>query len=77
MEDDEKKSSRSGGALLILLLVLLFYVLSVGPAAKWALSHSFRTGPPISKFYAPVIWLGKHTPLRKPLSAYVDWWISL
>ncbi|MES2657879.1 MAG: hypothetical protein V4689_04635 [Verrucomicrobiota bacterium] len=73
MDEDEKKSSHAGGWLMAVVVLLVVYVLSIGPAARWTIAHP---GPNVVlwKFYAPVTWAMRHTPLGKPLGDYVRWW---
>ena len=73
-KEEVHRPDRSGGTLVWFFLAApLLYVLSIGPVFK------FGGKPPLSlefveAFYAPVIWLHDHTPLKKPLEWYVDWW---
>lgn len=57
----------------VLLLLPLVYVCSIGPVARTvdALGWSRQ---PAKQFYAPVIWLHDHTPLRRPLELYLAAW---
>lgn len=79
MDSEPARSSRSAGGTLLILLLPFLYMLSSGPAmfvlVKW------HPGPAYNKvatsFYAPLGWLHDHTPLRKPLAFYVDWWVAL
>lgn len=76
MNQENEEQSGHGGLVWIALIVLLpvLYVLSIGPVAA---SFKMMGNPPPSylmQFYVPVIWLHEHTPLKKPLEAYVKLW---
>jgi hypothetical protein len=73
-EEQIHRSSSSGGTLAWFLLAApLLYILSIGPvAAIWVKTQS-RVAP-LETFYAPVIWLHDHTPLKEPLEWYVELW---
>ena len=60
------------GTFLIALPVL--YVLSIGPAAVIVAKRDLPNDALVVKFYAPVIWLHGHTPLRGPLENYLALW---
>jgi hypothetical protein len=52
----------------------LLYVLSIGPVLAFGDKTLLRLEV-VEVIYAPVIWLHDHTPLKKPLEWYVDWWV--
>ena len=58
------------------LTALLLYVLSYGPV--WGLIYQGTIPEPVPKwlidFYQPVRWLRDNTPLKKPLTHYLQWW---
>jgi hypothetical protein len=56
----------------VLLGLGLLYVLSVGPAALVG-GWRFDRGP-VPTAYLPVAWLHHHTPLERPLEAYLSLW---
>ena len=59
-----------------LLALLLLYVLSIGPAAYVVVkAHNYSKGA--LRFYAPLIWAIKGTPLEMPIVEYVGWWLRL
>jgi hypothetical protein len=79
-----RESSRRGAeavglAVVGVLAAVIVYVLSVGPAARlcrhaessWCASGSAAQRS-LETFYAPVVWLHEDTPLRAPLSWYVE-----
>jgi hypothetical protein len=77
--ESAQESGCSSGWLGIWFFVVLMpicYVLSIGPVGAIA-----KKGPNASwvvtarKFYYPVMWLGDHTPLKKPLEAYFRLWV--
>lgn len=74
LENETRSQPSTATAWLALSLMLtLFYVLSVGPIA----AVSSRTGvgeKVVGTVYAPIAWLHKHTPLRKPLRWYATLW---
>jgi hypothetical protein len=80
MKKESEEKSGYSVFVWVFVAVLLLYVLSIGPAAKIVGSNgSFlgSNGSAIATFgriYAPVIWLHDHTPLSKPLDAYVSLW---
>ncbi|MDX1680957.1 MAG: hypothetical protein R3242_09530 [Akkermansiaceae bacterium] len=76
-EQEETSSSDHTLPLIIGGVVLAFgiYVLSIGPVAMMASRHDWPEKPLVI-FYAPVLWLYKHTPLDDPLDNYIDWWLS-
>ena len=65
-----------GWKVLILCLVIvgliLFYIARVGPAV-WLWENMGWSYELFRYFYAPVIWLHEHTPLRESL----EWWVDL
>ena len=71
----EEQRSWAGTAALWVLLLPIVYALSVGPAFAIALRLQLREEPLVLA-YAPVIWLHRNTPLKKPIEMYVEWWIS-
>jgi hypothetical protein len=75
----ERESGRRTGYSLWTWLVLVwtsfvFYVLSIGPVAALLKDANWSTIEIALAFYAPVIWLYDHTPLKGPLDAYVGLW---
>ena len=79
MEETEPHKSRAALWITLSVLVPLLYGLSVGPVAM--VSQGKSLSPAVEKtfeiFYAPLILLHEHTPLKKPLDDYVTWWIKL
>jgi hypothetical protein len=61
-------------ALVVVLLASPFlYVLSIGPVV--AIVEKTGVGRDAAQmFYAPVVWLHDHTPLKEPLEAYAQMW---
>ena len=59
-----------------LVTLLVIYVLSVGPAARWAHDkHDPRYYHYVDSFYAPVLWVcGDAKPTRSMLIWYVKVW---
>lgn len=57
----------------LILAAPLLYVLSVGPVAAIWIKYQLPV-PPLEAFYAPLIWLHDHTPLKDPLDWYVKLW---
>lgn len=72
MEPAPSRSHAPVVALLIGVLPLL-YVFSIGPVAK-TVDLLGLPREPAKAFYAPVIWLHDHTPLKKPLEWYLAVW---
>ncbi len=76
MNQESEEQSGSGGLAWVAVIVLLpvLYVLSIGPVA--ATFYRIGKTPPsyVLLFYDPVIWLHQHTPLKKPLEAYLRLW---
>ncbi len=66
------------GWTLSIVAVPVLYILSIGPL--WYLVERGTIPEPIPKglevFYKPLAWIHDNTPLRRPLDAYVDWWIN-
>ncbi len=52
----------------------LLYILSIGPVLRFG-GKTLLSLEVVEVIYAPVIWLHDHTPLKKPLEWYVDWWV--
>ena len=74
MKSEEQRSWAGTAALWVLLLPIV-YVLSVGPV--FAIAERFRLrAEPLLLVYAPVTWLHRNTPLKRPIEMYVDWWIA-
>ncbi|MES2657880.1 MAG: hypothetical protein V4689_04640 [Verrucomicrobiota bacterium] len=73
MDQDEKKARNAGGWLIVGLLLAVVYVLSIGPATRWAMKHS-HSDEALLTYYPPVYWLWSNTPLREPIDRYVRWW---
>ena len=63
-------------AAATLLAVVVLYALSVGPAYYLALKLG-RNPIALDRFYVPLSWATKGTPLEKPIDAYVDLWLRL
>ena len=73
MDENEKKRSKAEGWLMAVGVLLVVYVLSIGPAARWARKYSgFREAA--RPVYAPIKWLHDQTPLGKPIEYYCNWW---
>lgn len=68
----ESRRSSLGWFGLVVFLPLL-YVLSIGPVGAMAFNNP-KAIDGLRKFYAPVIWLHDHTPVKKPLETYVELW---
>lgn len=73
MDSGSRGSSAASVVALVMALVPLCYVLSLGPVAK-AIDLLGVSREPAKAFYAPVIWLHDHTPLRRPLELYLSAW---
>ena len=59
-----------------LLALLLLYPLSAGPAYYLAVKlHTHSKA--LHRFYVPLDWATKATPLEKPIFIYVGWWMML
>ncbi len=70
---DEAPASHGGRLYWLLPFVLLLYVLSIGPAARVCRGNA-QFIRALQVFYYPVIALHDHTPLKKPLEQYVEFW---
>jgi hypothetical protein len=55
------------------VLLLSGYVLSVGPASVIADRHPVLREY-LELYYAPLILIGRQTPLGWPLGVYEQWW---
>jgi hypothetical protein len=78
MDQDTKRNSSPGGLSWVILVAFapVLYLLSFGPVGALA-----AKGPPsalntLRAFYSPWMWLYKHTPLKRPLKAYLRLWGS-
>jgi hypothetical protein len=68
------RPGHSGGTLAWFILAApLLYILSVGPVAAIWIKFKLPEAP-LETFYAPLIWLHGHTPLKEPLEWYVELW---
>ncbi len=68
-----------GIILGLLLAILLVYVLSVGPALYWTERHATDENKiRFNQVYRP-LWhfIGKAPPLRRPFTAYLNYWYKL
>jgi hypothetical protein len=75
MPSEEKERSR-GLYWVIGVAVIgpLLYFLSFGPVSVLWVRMQWSPGP-FETFYAPLYWLGEHTPLAGPLEWYNGlWW---
>jgi hypothetical protein len=73
--DRRNAGGRSWPWLGTLLIALpFFYLLSIGPVAAITSGMDRSNLEFAEKFYAPVIWLHDHTPLKEPLEYYVMFW---
>lgn len=72
---EESKKGSAWWAVAVVLLLALLYALSVGPAA-WLVNRTGRGVAVTKAVYAPLIWLRRHTLLKKPLGWYIDLWIG-
>ncbi len=61
------------GWVLAPVAAVLLYVLSVGPVG-FIVKTAGGSGAALREVYAPVVWLGEHTLLKRPLHAYTDFW---
>jgi hypothetical protein len=68
---EERQRSRATRAFVWGFVLLMLYVASVGPVVKF-----YGRGVPdwVFNAYAPIAWLHDHTPLEKPLDAYIRLW---
>ncbi|HXU77394.1 MAG TPA: hypothetical protein VN794_12550 [Methylomirabilota bacterium] len=73
-QETELKPGHGGLGWLIAASLPLLYLLSIGPVAALAKHKPTSTHNMIQIVYFPVIWLHDHTPLKKPLEAYVELW---
>ena len=69
------------GATTALIALPIAYVLSIGPVV-YAIEKSGNPQSPkleaaLIFFYTPLGLLAQHTPLRKPLFAYIQLWVDL
>ena len=71
-EESEQKSVYSV-FVWVFIIVPVLYVLSIGPVALMAKGNGSGVST-VKPIYAPVIWLHDHTPLKKPLEAYLGLW---
>jgi hypothetical protein len=76
-ETDEKKSRGLGSYVLWAFVAVMVYVLSSGPVFRFTsqtgkIAIACRTWT--TKFYAPLKWVARKTPLRKPFVAYWNLW---
>lgn len=65
------------GGVFYLGWLAIVYVLSAGPViglVSQASPESKKYVRPVEKLYAPLGWVHKHTPLRKPLECYAQMW---
>ncbi len=74
--EDKQKESQGGLTWMIWAMLLpIFYMLSIGLDAL--VTKGTPTGrTTVRAVYAPVIWLHDHTVLKRPLEAYVDFWVG-
>ena len=73
MDENEKKRSKAEGWLMAVGVLLVVYVLSIGPAARWKMTHG-GVDDAFWRVYGPVKWLHNHSPLETPIGRYYDWW---
>jgi hypothetical protein len=71
-DDDGRRAARDVvlATLFAAAFFPLLYVLSIGPVA-FAVEKLNWDKAATKKFYAPVIWLHDHTPLKRPLELYL------
>jgi hypothetical protein len=55
--------------ILAVIAAILLYVLSIGPAIRYA-AHS----PALNAFYSPLAWLYHNTAFDAPLEWYLGLW---
>jgi hypothetical protein len=82
-EDNPAKGKRPTNWPAVVLcgfLMLLMYALSTGPVLwlvdREHLNWKTPSGRCIQGFYAPFNWAYDHTPLRKPMDAYIHLWVT-
>jgi hypothetical protein len=66
-------------ALTLVIGLPLLYLLSVAPV-QWLTFHYGRypVAPAWLLHYSePAEWVQEHTPLKRPLGAYAEWWSRL
>ena len=64
---------------VVIVILPVIYALSIGPVIYWMERHRPARGPDpwLQTFYGPLLWADEHTPLKKPLDVYTDWWVRL
>jgi hypothetical protein len=72
----EESQQKPGYSVFVWIVAAapLLYVLSIAPVAKFLVKRNAMAGSAFRQIYGPVIWLHDHTPLKKPLEAYVALW---
>jgi hypothetical protein len=80
-ESGPKPNRRARRVAVILLVVCLIYTLSAGPFVALIVWAGTWNDPSVMTFgtvlYAPLLCLGRYTPLGVPLRLYVSWWAEL
>ncbi len=79
MSEDKQRSNHTTAWVVTLIALPVLYVLSWGPMMGLGYNRTIpKTADTwLEKFYQPVWWLYYNTPLKKPLDAYVCWWINV
>ena len=72
----EKGEKSSHPWALLALAIPLLYVLSCGPAI-FLIEKTHANSDAFEKIYAPLVWLHDHTPMKKPLEVYAEFWQRL
>ena len=72
---DKPDGKRLNWTLMVVVVSLVLYVLSIGPAARFATKQPSRA-PEILAFWKPVRQVGRVEVLGTALAAYTTLWLS-
>lgn len=75
MENEAERKSHAGAWTLAVVALLVVYVGSAGVIDTLYTTGRLPGSPPpwLERFYSPIIWAAKNTPLHKPMEVYVEW----
>jgi hypothetical protein len=75
MSDETDSKAGNGWVIFTLSILPLIYLLSFGPVMGLAQKHRFHAMENFGRrFYAPVVWLYRNTPLKGTIEAYARFW---
>ena len=79
MSTEEKGKSHATTWIITLVAVLVVYVGSYGAVqALYGLRRLPQPAPEWLKVtFAPLTWLHRNSPLKKPFDAYIWWWAKV